>query len=74
MNNASVILSTLSGAASKKLGDLVKTKGPFDVILIDEASQALEAECWIGILRAKKLILAGDHLQLPVRMSLLYFR
>ncbi|KAJ3057981.1 hypothetical protein HK102_010751, partial [Quaeritorhiza haematococci] len=37
----------------------------YDVVMIDEATQALEAECWIAILRAKKVILAGDHLQLP---------
>jgi DNA polymerase alpha-associated DNA helicase A len=37
----------------------------FDVVIIDEASQALEAQCWVPLLRAKKVILAGDHLQLP---------
>ncbi|KAG1079387.1 hypothetical protein G6F42_023794 [Rhizopus arrhizus] len=37
----------------------------FDVVIIDEATQALEAECWIALLKAKKAILAGDHLQLP---------
>lgn len=33
--------------------------------MIDEAAQALEVACWAGILRARKLVLAGDHLQLP---------
>lgn len=37
----------------------------FDVVIIDEATQALEPECWIALLKAKKAILAGDHLQLP---------
>jgi DNA polymerase alpha-associated DNA helicase A len=37
----------------------------FDVVIIDEASQALEAQCWVPLLRAKKVVLAGDHLQLP---------
>lgn len=38
----------------------------FDCVIIDEAAQALEAVCWIPILKAKrKIILAGDHLQLP---------
>lgn len=38
----------------------------FDILIIDEAAQALEAVCWIPILKTKqKLILAGDHLQLP---------
>ena len=36
------------------------------MLVIDEAAQALEAVCWIPILKAtRKLILAGDHLQLP---------
>lgn len=37
----------------------------FDVAVIDEAAQALEAVCWIPILKSQKLVLAGDHLQLP---------
>lgn len=40
----------------------------FDVLVIDEGSQALEAQCWIPLLLStgiSKLILAGDHLQLP---------
>ena len=36
------------------------------MLIIDEAAQALEAVCWIPILKTKtKIILAGDHLQLP---------
>ncbi|KAG1819294.1 AAA domain-containing protein [Suillus subaureus] len=37
----------------------------FDVVIIDEATQALEAVCWIPIFKARKLILAGDPMQLP---------
>jgi DNA polymerase alpha-associated DNA helicase A len=37
----------------------------FDVVIIDEATQALEAVCWIPIFKAKKLVLAGDPKQLP---------
>lgn len=39
----------------------------FDVVIVDEASQALEAQCWVPLLwvKASKLVLAGDHLQLP---------
>lgn len=37
----------------------------FDVTVIDECGQGLEASCWIPMLNAKKCILAGDHLQLP---------
>ena len=40
-------------------------KERFDVVIIDEASQALEAQCWVPLLRASKVVLAGDHLQLP---------
>ena len=37
----------------------------FDVCVIDEAAQALEAACWGALLKAKRAVLAGDHLQLP---------
>lgn len=37
----------------------------FDVVVIDEAAQALEVACWGALLQCKKAILAGDHLQLP---------
>lgn len=38
----------------------------FDIIIIDECSQAMEAACWIPLIKgARKVILAGDHLQLP---------
>ncbi|GAN10114.1 DNA helicase protein [Mucor ambiguus] len=60
LTNAQVTISTLNGAASKNMWSR-----EFDVVIIDEATQALEAECWIALLKAKKAILAGDHLQLP---------
>ncbi|KAJ1650793.1 hypothetical protein GGF38_005742, partial [Coemansia sp. RSA 25] len=60
--NAQVVLSTLSGAASPMLA---RNKAKFDVVIIDEATQATEAECWIAAQKAPKLILAGDHQQLP---------
>ncbi|KAJ1648811.1 hypothetical protein GGF38_006322, partial [Coemansia sp. RSA 25] len=62
IGGARVVLATLSGAASR---DLVKNKSKFDVVIIDEATQAMEGECWIAALQAPKLILAGDHQQLP---------
>ncbi|GAB1301960.1 DNA-binding protein SMUBP-2 [Apodemus speciosus] len=37
----------------------------FDVVVVDECAQALEASCWIPLLKAPKCILAGDHKQLP---------
>jgi len=60
LSHANVIVSTLTGASSSKLNDIV-----FDVIVIDEAAQALEVACLIPILKGRKLVLAGDHLQLP---------
>ncbi|KAJ2553074.1 hypothetical protein EV175_003071 [Coemansia sp. RSA 1933] len=62
IGTSQVVLSTLSGAASR---DLVKNQGKFDVVIIDEATQAMEGECWIATLQAPKVILAGDHHQLP---------
>ncbi|EEB08346.1 DNA polymerase alpha-associated DNA helicase A [Schizosaccharomyces japonicus yFS275] len=55
-----VVFATLHGAGSKLL-----SHKQFDVVIIDEASQALEAQCWIPLLQTKKAILAGDHHQLP---------
>jgi ATP-dependent RNA/DNA helicase IGHMBP2 len=37
----------------------------YRTVVIDEAGQALEPACWIPILKAEKVIFAGDHLQLP---------
>lgn len=55
-----VVLATLHGAGGFQTRDEI-----FDVVIIDEASQALEAQCWVPLLQAKKVVLAGDHLQLP---------
>ncbi len=55
-----VIASTLVGASSKLLDGK-----KFGTVFIDEAAQALEAACWIPIRRASRVILAGDHCQLP---------
>lgn len=57
---AAVVLSTLTGVDSAFLGDR-----RFDLLVIDEACQALEPECWIPIRRCERLVLAGDHRQLP---------
>lgn len=62
IRGSSVVLATLHGAGGFHL------KGQeFDVVIVDEASQALEAQCWVPLLwvKASKLVLAGDHLQLP---------
>ncbi len=57
---ARVIASTLVGAGNKLLDGQ-----RFGTVFIDEAAQALEAACWIPIRRASRVILAGDHCQLP---------
>ncbi|XP_020598926.1 DNA-binding protein SMUBP-2 [Phalaenopsis equestris] len=60
IKNADVVLTTLTGAASHQLDKIM-----FDLVVIDEAAQALEAACWVALLKGSKCILAGDHLQLP---------
>ncbi len=69
LSGAQVVLSTLTSASS--------TDGPlkhlpenhFDLVVIDECSQSLEAACWIALLQAKKAVLAGDHKQLPATIT-----
>ena len=58
--DASVIACTLTGSAHPLL-----TGRRFGTLFIDEAAQALEASCWIAIQKADRVILAGDHRQLP---------
>ena len=57
---ARVIASTLVGSANRLLEGQ-----KFGTLFIDEAAQALEAACWIPIRRVSRVILAGDHCQLP---------
>lgn len=60
LQKSEVICSTLVGASHPTLkGRRYKTA------FIDEAGQALEPSCWIPFLRAQRVILAGDHMQLP---------
>ena len=66
ISNADVVLATNVGASSSALNKYInKRGGGFDLVVIDEAAQSLEASCWIPILRGERLILAGDHKQLP---------
>lgn len=70
VGGSAVVLATLHGAGSRQItAGRLQGKGGFDVIVIDEAGQGLEAGCWVPIVTvaetAKKLVLAGDHLQLP---------
>ena len=57
---AHVIACTLVGANHRLLHGR-----RFGTLFIDEAAQALEAACWIAIRRAQRVVLAGDHCQLP---------
>ncbi len=57
---ARVIACTLVGSANRILQGQ-----KFATLFIDEAAQALEAACWIAIRKASRVVLAGDHCQLP---------
>jgi superfamily I DNA and/or RNA helicase len=57
---AQVITATLVGSNHYTVRSL-----SYHTVVIDEAGQALEPACWIPILKAQKLVLAGDHCQLP---------
>lgn len=57
---ARVIACTLVGSAHHLLEGM-----KFGTLFIDEAAQALEAACWIPMKRASRVVLAGDHCQLP---------
>ena len=57
---AHVVASTLVGADSRLLMGMT-----FNTLFVDEAAQALEAATWIAIRRARRVVLAGDHCQLP---------
>lgn len=60
LNQATVICSTSTGLDADLLGAT-----QFDLVVIDEACQSTEPACWIPLLRAERLVLAGDHCQLP---------
>jgi ATP-dependent RNA/DNA helicase IGHMBP2 len=60
ISKARVIACTPVVASGRLLRDKV-----FDSVFIDEAAQALEPACWIPILKARRVIFAGDHFQLP---------
>ena len=59
-NEARVVACTLVGSANKIL-----VGQRYSTLFIDEAAQALEPACWIAIRRASRVVLAGDHQQLP---------
>jgi ATP-dependent RNA/DNA helicase IGHMBP2 len=66
MDGAQVVLATCVGAANQKL----LRDQTFDLVVIDEAAQALEAACWIPALQARtKLVLAGGTRVLVVAVG-----
>ncbi|XP_057429209.1 uncharacterized protein LOC130722482 isoform X2 [Lotus japonicus] len=66
MSSAQVVLATNTGAADP----LIRRLDAFDLVVIDEAGQAIEPSCWIPILQGNRCILAGDQCQLaPVILS-----
>jgi predicted DNA helicase len=60
LDGAAFLCATLTGLNPEVLGNRV-----FDLVVIDEACQTPEPACWIAIGRAKRVVLAGDHCQLP---------
>lgn len=60
LDQAPVLLSTLTGLDSSLIGGR-----QFDLCVVDEAGQTTQAATWIPIVRANRVVLAGDHLQLP---------
>jgi len=60
LSTASVVCATLTGLSGEVLGPRT-----FDLAVIDEAAQATEPACWPALLRCRRLVLAGDHCQLP---------
>ena len=60
LDEAEVVCATNTGITSDLLG-----ARHFDLVVIDEACQCSEPSCWIPLLRAGRMVLAGDHCQLP---------
>ncbi|ALJ00499.1 AAA domain-containing protein [Rufibacter tibetensis] len=60
LDHVQVITCTLVGSANRAIRHML-----YDTVFIDEAAQALEPACWIPITRANRVVLAGDHCQLP---------
>lgn len=60
LDTADVLCVTTTG-----LDDELLAERQFDLVVIDEACQSIEPGCWIPLLRAQRIVLAGDHCQLP---------
>ncbi|KRX10128.1 P-loop containing nucleoside triphosphate hydrolase [Pseudocohnilembus persalinus] len=62
--DSQIICCTNTGAGDKIFKYELKNT-IFDLVVIDEAAQSMEISCWLPILKGKRVILAGDHKQLP---------
>lgn len=60
LDESEVVTTTLIGATHYSVRDR-----KFDVVVIDEAGQGMEPACWVPILKADNVVMAGDPLQLP---------
>ncbi|MBP87691.1 MAG: DNA-binding protein [Planctomycetaceae bacterium] len=60
LDGADVLCATLTGMASELIA-----QRSFDLLVIDEACQTTEPACWIPMSRCERVVLAGDHCQLP---------
>ncbi|MEX0819442.1 MAG: AAA domain-containing protein [Pirellulaceae bacterium] len=60
LDGADVLCATLTGLDSELLG-----RRTFDWLVVDEACQTTEPTCWIPLSRCERILLAGDHCQLP---------
>ena len=60
LHDSVVICTTLIGCAHPSISEW-----RYDTVVIDEGSQALEAESWTAMLKGRRTIIAGDHMQLP---------
>jgi superfamily I DNA and/or RNA helicase len=60
LRSADILCATLTGLDSEILGRM-----SFNMAVIDEACQTTEPACWIPLLRCDRVVLAGDHCQLP---------
>ncbi len=60
LDKVQVITATLIGSNHYSISNRT-----YNTVVIDEAAQALEPACWVPILKAKRVIMAGDHCQLP---------
>ncbi len=60
LDTAAVVCATTTGVDCTVLGPRA-----FDLVVIDEACQSTEPGCWLPLLRGRRVVLAGDHCQLP---------